>query len=100
MQPRTQVQARSTTLPPSVMLLAAHPQPALRSPSDPHLNQPPPQLQMTQAAPDLVEMSKEAAAWPFPIVFLCFASRLHSMDILLLLARYQGCLTPCKRLVA
>jgi hypothetical protein len=73
MQPCTQVQARSTSLPPSVMLFAAQPQPALRSPSDPHLNQPPPQLQMTQATPDLVEMGKEAAPWPaFPYSFPLF----------------------------
>jgi hypothetical protein len=46
--------------------------PLAASISDPHLNQPPPPPQMTQAAPDLVGMSEEVAAWPLPIVFLCF----------------------------
>jgi hypothetical protein len=72
--------------------------PLAAAPSDPHLEQPPPPPQMTQAMLDLVGVSEEAAAWPFLFVFLCFASSLHGY--LATLARCRGRLTPCKRLVA
>jgi len=69
----------SAALPPSrcswlraLSLPSALSLPLAAAPSDPHLDQPQPPPQMTQAAPNLVGMSDEVAAWPLPIVFLCF----------------------------
>ena len=61
----------SATLPPlrcswlrALSLPSAPSLPLAAAPSDPP--------QMTQAVLDLVGMSEEVAAWPLPIVFLCF----------------------------
>jgi len=95
----------SAALPPSrcswlraLSLPSALSLPLAAAPSDPHLDQPQPPPQMTQAAPNLVGMNDEVAAWPFLFVFLCFASSLHGY--LATLARRRGRLTPCERLVA
>ena len=95
----------SAALPPSrcswlraLSLPSAPSLPLAAAPSDAHLEQQPPPPQMTQAMLDLVGVSKEAAAWPFLFVFLCFASSLHGY--LATLARRRGRLTPCERLVA